>query len=310
MTGAKRHPQIEPRRGPNVRLQAVVLVLLMAAAPLSGCVGGGEEDPTTAMEAGIPDPWERSDLIYDDSDVFSRVSVNGTYGIPEAISVFVPVDTITAADGGAGLTGDAEVHLGLWLPVIEGCDWTMENVSDDCRVPVIADVGPYYDDGDVSAVTPADRLGRFLIENYVPHGYAVAQVSVFGTGESNHCMDLMGTDEQRGIDAAVTWLGSQPWSNGRVGIIGKSYDGSTPWQAATFGNPYLATIVPMSGLIGVHELMWRNGSMEARGMIMHNGVYGSFGIDGEASDAENLCEGYVQGYANGPAAYLSGGMVD
>ena len=122
-------------------------------------------------------------------------------------------------------------------------------------------------------------------------------------------MDLMGTDEQRGIDAAVTWLGSQSWSNGKVGIIGKSYDGSTPWQAATFGNPYLATIVPMSGLIGVHELMWRNGSMEARGMIMHNGVYGSFGIDGDSEDAHTLCEGYMEGYVNGPAAYLSGGMV-
>jgi hypothetical protein len=138
----------------------------------------------------------------------------------------------------------------------------------------------------------------------------VAQVSVFGTGESNHCMDLMGTDEQRGIDAAVSWLGSQGWSNGKVGIIGKSYDGSTPWQAATFGNPYLATIVPMSGLVGVHELMWRNGSMEARGMIMHNGVYGSFGVDGDFDDLDNACEGYMEGYVNGPAAYLSGGMVD
>ena len=175
---------------------------------------------------------------------------------------------------------------------------------------MIAEVGPYYNDGDVDALTPADRLGKFLIENYVPHGYGVAQVSVFGTGESNHCMDLMGTDEQRGIDAAVTWLGTQAWSNGKVGLIGKSYDGSTPWQAATFGNPHLATIVPMSGLIGVHELMWRNGSMEARGMIMHNGVYGSFGIDGDAEDTGNLCEGYLEGYLNGPAAYLSGGMVD
>jgi len=66
----------------------------------------------------------------------------------------------------------------------------------------------------------------------------------------------------------------------------------------------------MSGLIGVHELMWRNGSMEARGMIMHNGVYGSFGIDGDADDVDNACEGYMEGYANGPAAYFTGGMVD
>lgn len=279
-------------------------------AMFSGCFGEDEAISSAIAESTYPEPWERSDLTYMDTDVFSRVSVNGTYGIDEVRSVYVPVDTITAADGGAGLTGDAEVHLGLWLPVIEGCDYNAGNVTPECQVPVIAEIGPYYDDGDVDALTPANRLGRFLIENYVPHGYGVAQVSVFGTGNSNHCMDLMGTDEQRGIDAAVTWLGSQGWSNGKVGIIGKSYDGSTPWQAATFGNPYLATIVPMSGLIGVHELMWRNGSMEARGMIMHNGVYGSFGVDGDSDDVDNACEGYFEGYVNGPAAYLSGGMVD
>ena len=290
--------------------KAVFLLVILLPAMFSGCFGEDSDATNTVQGINYPDPWERSSLEYLDTDVFSRVTENGSHGIDEVRSVYVPVDTITAADGGAGLTGDAEVHLGLWLPVIEGCDYTIEEISEECRVPVIAEIGPYYNDGDVDALTPANRLGRFLIENYVPHGYGVAQVSVFGTGESNHCMDLMGTDEQRGIDAAVTWLGSQSWSNGKVGIIGKSYDGSTPWQAATFGNPYLATIVPMSGLIGVHELMWRNGSMEARGMIMHNGVYGSFGIDGDADDVDNACEGYMEGYANGPAAYFTGGMVD
>jgi len=290
--------------------RALLLLIVLIPPMFSGCFGEEEIISVIEDESAYPQPWERADLTYVDSDVFSRVSVNGSYEIDTVRSVFVDVPTITAADGGAGLTGDAVVHLGLWLPVIEGCDWEASELPEQCKVPVISEIGPYYNDGDVDALTPADRLGRFLIENYVPHGYGVAQVSVFGTGESNHCMDLMGTDEQRGIDAAVTWLGSQPWSNGKVGAIGKSYDGSTPWQAATFGNEYLATIVPMSGLIGVHELMWRNGSMEARGMIMHNGVYGSFGIDGDADDVDNACEGYMEGYANGPAAYLSGGMVE
>ena len=288
-----------------------LIILVMMSATLSGCLSDNSDgDNGSSSYISYPEPWDRANLIYDDSDVFSRVTINGTYNTSAPQSIYVPVPTITAADGGAGVTGGAEVHLGLWLPEIDGCDFTAGNVSEECKVPVLADVGPYYDDGDVSATTPADRLGRFLIENYVPHGYAVAQVSVFGTGNSNHCMDLMGTDEQRGIDAAVSYLGEAAWSNGKVGLIGKSYDGSTPWQAATFGNPYLATIVPMSGLIGVHELMWRNGSMEARGPIMHNGVYGSFGIDGDGGDAENLCEGYIEGYVNGPAAYQTGGMVD
>ena len=102
------------------------------------------------------------------------------------------------------------------------------------------------------------------------------------------------------------FLGSAPFSNGAVGIIGKSYDGSTPWEAAAMGSEYLKTIIPMSGLIGAHDLMWRNGSMEARGAIMHNGVYGSFGLDGDLEDAENACEGYLRRILCGSCCILVG----
>ncbi len=286
---------------------AIVVVLFMFLAAIYGgslskSVSDGEEN----NGHWLPAVEERSKMQYDNSDVFSRVSMNGSFNISAVQSVYVDVPEITLADGGAGATGGAVVHLGLWVPEIPGCDFTEQNLSAECQIPVIAEIGPYYDDGDVDALTPADRLGRFLIENFVPHGYGVAQVSVFGTGESNHCMDLMGHDEQAGIKAAVDWLGSQSWSNGKVGAIGKSYDGSTPWNAAASGTEYLATIVPMSGLIGVHELMWRNGSMEARGAIMHNGVYGSFGLDGDGGDAQTACEGYMEGYYAGVGAYLSG----
>ncbi len=297
---------IEVEKLSGNRTRAVLLVLVFASAPLSGCLDSQTQKPEPESSHWLPDVEDRSGMIYESDDVFSRVSWNGSHLIDEVRSVYVPVPEIDASDGGAGVTGGAEVHLGLWLPVIEGCDWGAAEVPENCRVPVLAEIGPYYNDGDVDALTPADRLGRFLIENFVPHGYGVAQVSVFGTGESNHCMDLMGHDEQAGIKAAVDWLGSQPWSNGRVGAIGKSYDGSTPWNAAAAGSDYLATIVPMSGLIGVHDLMWRNGSMEFRGAIMHNGVYGSFGLDGDSGDIENACEGYLEGYYAGPAAYLTG----
>ncbi len=287
-------------------LRAHVLSLILLVSSVPGCLGPEEETMENEILHWLPAVEDRSDLIYRNDDVFSRVSTNGSFDIDEVRSVFVPVPEIDASDGGAGVTGGAEVHLGLWLPIIEGCEWSGTDLPENCQVPIIAEIGPYYNDGDVDALTPADRLGRFLIENFVPHGFAIAQVSVFGTGESNHCMDLMGHDEQAGIKAAIDWLGIQPWSNGRVGAIGKSYDGSTPWNAAASGTEFLATIVPMSGLIGVHDLMWRNGSMEARGAVMHNGVYGSFGLDGDGGDIENACEGYVEGYYAGPAAYMTG----
>ena len=164
-------------------LQSVLLCLLMVFGSLSGCFGPDEEEEDVASTHWLPNVEDRSMMIYDNTDVFSRVSVNGSYEIGEVMSVFVPVPEIDASDGGAGITGGAEVHLGLWLPVIEGCDWTSSDIPEDCKVPVIAEIGPYYNDGDVDALTPADRLGRFLIENFVPHGFGVAQVSVFGTGD-------------------------------------------------------------------------------------------------------------------------------
>ena len=289
------------------RLGCTFLTLILLTSTLTGCFGFDDElQEEPEYEHWLPDVEDRSNKFYQDDDVFSRVSWNGSFGVDTVRSIYVPVPAITASDGGAGVTGGAEVHMGLWLPVIEGCDMDATELPEECRVPVIAEIGPYYDDGDVDALTPADRLGRFLIENFVPHGFGVAQVSVFGTGESNHCMDLMGLDEQEGIHAAVEFLGDAPFSNGNVGVIGKSYDGSTPWEAAAMGSDHLKTIVPMSGLIGVHDLMWRNGSMEARGAIMHNGVYGSFGLDGDLEDAQNACEGYFEGYYAGVGAYLTG----
>ena len=291
----------------RISISCILASLVLLMPSISGCLGGTSGDPGVSEEKHwLPMVEERSELSYRDDDVFSRVSWNGTFEIDSVRSIFVQVPNIGLEDGGAGATGGAEVHLGLWLPLIEGCDLDSSEVAEHCRVPIIAEIGPYYDDGDVDALTPANRLGRFLIENFVPHGFGVAQISVFGTGESNHCMDLMGLDEQEGIHAAIEYLGNAPFSNGKVGAIGKSYDGSTPWEAAAMGSEHLRTIVPMSGLIGVHDLMWRNGSMEARGAIMHNGVYGSFGLDGDLEDPENACEGYFEGYYAGVGAYLTG----
>ena len=48
-------------------------------------------------------------MIYQTDDVFSRVSWNGSCDIGEPLSVYVPVPEIDASDGGAGVTGGAEI---------------------------------------------------------------------------------------------------------------------------------------------------------------------------------------------------------
>ena len=133
--------------------KALLMLVIMLPAMFSGCFGEDEIISTPVEESAYLQPWERADMTYVDTDIFSRVTENGSYETDTVRSVFVDVPTITAADGGAGLTGDAVVHLGLWLPVIEGCDWEATDLSEDCQVPVIAEIGPYYNDGDVDVLS-------------------------------------------------------------------------------------------------------------------------------------------------------------
>ena len=278
---------------------AVVLVFLMLSRTLGAPL---EEQAIEESIDGYTPIWERYNDDYITGGQNSYVLENGTLTGPDNASLwlgthhFVEFD-LPVEEGGAAPNG--QVSLAVWVPVME----------DNMTVPVIAEFGPYFDEASVETggiEEPGTWLGTMMIEQIIPHGFAFAQVSVMGTGRSNHCMDLMGTAEQLGVDAAVTWLGTQDWSNGNVGMIGKSYDGSTPWQAAMFGNEHLTTIVPISGLIGVMELMWRNGSSEARAPIMHNGVYGSYGLDGDLEDTGNMCPDYIAGPATGGAAWAWG----
>src|SRR4029078_5898879 len=42
---------------------------------------------------------------------------------------------------------------------------------------------------------------------------------------SNGCLDWSGPGEKSDVVHAVQWAASRPWSNGRGGMYGKSYDG-------------------------------------------------------------------------------------
>lgn len=310
-----------PRWGAMKRIATVLLVALLVAVTVAGCAGNSRKAPesTTPAPGVARTAVERVQLPFNVNGTWSYTLVEGPYSALAGLGVFVNV-ALPRTEGGAAVFAPEgpRAHLGLFLPNMPGCDWTANTLPETCKIPVIADVGPYYststsllpqNEGDTIATEPANRLGRFLIDNFVPHGYAVAQVSVMGSGDSNHCFDMFGTAEQLGVNAAVEWLGTQAWSNGNVALIGRSYDGSTPWQAATFGSPYLKTIVPISGLHGLQALVTRNGTSEARVATFHNVVYGQFGIDGDLGDVQTLCPDYLIATPMGAAALVTGDEV-
>ena len=214
----------------------------------------------------------------------SQLPVEGLYSWSGPTEYFVEVD-LPPSEQDVGYPGPALMHVSIWMP----------EVPNGTKVPVIATVHPYYDFGgegiagdDSNPNTIPDAgVGLWVLEELVPHGYALAQISTFGTGKSTHCQDVKGLGEQIGIQSAVHWLGEQEWSNGNVGLMGKSYAGTTNWEAAQNPSEHLKTIVPISGSIGVQQMFYRNGSSEARAML-YDVLYEGATTDA-SSDDMRLC---------------------
>src|SRR4051794_3667024 len=112
------------------------------------------------------------------------------------------------------------------------------------KTPVILSIGPYFNhSGQTGPVGPAentsyDPIGpnagpseRFqdFVEGsgLLKKGYTFVMVDLRGFGGSNGCLDWSGPGEQSDVVNAVKWAASQPWSSGRVGMYGKSYDALT-----------------------------------------------------------------------------------
>jgi X-Pro dipeptidyl-peptidase len=275
--------------------RALVLATLLTVTALAGCA-----DPAPAAEeaAGSPAGSGSAALAaqaaravpegeYDLSGQLSKVLVEGTLEILPVEHTYIASDV----DG-------ADIEMGIWRP----------DTSEP--VPVLVHASPYYGflmgaaDADAGGETVVDKDFWYgsLIDNLVPHGYAVVGLSVRGTGDSGGCNDLMGTNEVSDLGTAMEWLGTQPWSNGNIALTGLSYDGSTPWSAAATGNPHVKTIIPISGVPDLYGLMYRNGSSEQRGPLVLNTLYygGDMATAGQQPPrlAEKaLCPGTLEGIA-------------
>ncbi|MGH2731002.1 MAG: CocE/NonD family hydrolase, partial [Actinomycetota bacterium] len=118
-------------------------------------------------------------------------------------------------------------------------------LDDKDKTPVILIVSPYL--GMTSPTQqpgPSDRFYDFIEGAGVfDRGYSVVMVSLRGTGGSSGCLDILGPGEQTDIETAVKWASSQPWSTGKVGMYGKSYDANTGVAAAALRPKGLAAVV-------------------------------------------------------------------
>jgi len=89
----------------------------------------------------------------------------------------------------------------------------------------------------------ASDMIMFEARRSASHGYAAVEGLTRGKGCSP---DKAVSHEHDGTDAAalIDWISRQPWSDGRVGMYGGSYEGFTQWSAAKHMPKALKAMMP------------------------------------------------------------------
>jgi len=161
----------------------------------------------------------------------------------------------------------------LFRPVAEG------------QYPVVLSYGPYakglaFQEGYLSAWTrmtesyPETARGSTnkyqsweLVdpEKWVPDGYACLRIDSRGAGRSPGYLDVWSPRETDDLYQCVEWAGTQPWSNGKVGINGISYYAMNQWTVAALQPPHLAALC-----------IWEGSSDYYRELCRHGGILSDF----------------------------------
>jgi predicted acyl esterase len=102
-------------------------------------------------------------------------------------------------------------------------------------------------------------------EKWVPDGYVCVRVDSRGAGRSPGFLDVWSPRETDDLYACIEWAGTQPWSNGKVGINGISYYAMNQWTVAALKPPHLAALC-----------IWEGSSDYYRELCRHGGILSDF----------------------------------
>ena len=148
-----------------------------------------------------------------------------------------------------------------------------KGLPDNFKTPVILSIGPYFNHSgqlgplglaqevpyDPITGGPSDRFYDFINGAKVfERGYTWVQVDLRGFGGSNGCLDWAGPGEQADVKAAVEWAASQPWSTGKVGMYGKSYDAVTGMLGVVTQPKGLAAVVAQEPVYDMYRYLYSN----------------------------------------------------
>ena len=121
--------------------------------------------------------------------------------------------------------------------------------------------------------TPYGRAGMAMVgEWWARRGYVVVSQDCRGRGDSDGEWLPFENERKDGYDT-VQWVAAQPWSDGRVGMIGGSYGGLVQWAAAVERPPALKCIIPqVSPPTAFFNIPWDFGVFFLYGNVWWSGI--------------------------------------
>lgn len=124
----------------------------------------------------------------------------------------------------------------------------------------------------------APSAGPAGTERFLKRGYARVFAYSLGSGRSTGCPTVGDRQETAGPLAVIQWLNGRAvavnaagkkvkagWANGKVGMIGTSYDGTLPNAVAATGVKGLKAIIPVSAISSWYDYYRANGLVVAPG---------------------------------------------
>ena len=186
--------------------------------------------------------------------------------------------------------GKARLHADVFRP---------KGMPANRKTPVILSIGPYFNhSGQVGALGPvqgapydpvtggpSDRFYDFINGAKVfERGYTWVQVDLRGFGGSSGCLDWAGPGEQADVKAAVEWAAGQPWSTGKVGMYGKSYDGVTGMLGIVQQPRGLAAVIAQEPVYDMYRYLFQNRVRYVNSLATPNLYNGIAATPGAAGD--------------------------
>lgn len=132
----------------------------------------------------------------------------------------------------------------LYVPMRDGVKIAIDvilpkDLPADARLPTIMQMTRYHRSSE--AGSGPNSIQKFLSS----YGYAIVSVDARGTGASYGLWPVpWSKDEIADGGEIAAWIIAQKWSNGRVGALGNSYDGTSAQMLAVPNHPAVRAVIP------------------------------------------------------------------